>query len=148
MKIGNARVLDTVIGTAVILLVVFLFMKSNFKITDPEYKYYNIDASFNNIDGLCKGGDIKLSGVSIGHVSNIYLNQSNYMAMVQMAIQKEYKVPVDSSFNIVSASLLGGKHIMVEPGIEDVYLKSGDSISNTRSSVNLESMLGRFLFNK
>ena len=49
---------------------------------------------------------------------------------------------------IVTAGLLGEKYIGIVPGAEDTYLKNGDEIEQTQSSLVLEDLIGKFLFNK
>ena len=47
---------------------------------------------------------------------------------------------------IVSASLLGGKYLALTPGGEDEMLKDGQSITITQSSINLEGLIGQYIF--
>ena len=44
---------------------------------------YTLDAAFNNVSGLKKGAEIQISGVNVGTVRDIRLDQDN-MALVRM----------------------------------------------------------------
>jgi phospholipid/cholesterol/gamma-HCH transport system substrate-binding protein len=46
----------------------------------------------------------------------------------------------------MSASLLGGKFLSLVPGGDERMLKSGDQITLTQSSVNLEDLIGKFIY--
>ena len=56
------------------------------------------------------------------------------------------ELPSDSSAAIVSSGLLGGKYLSLVPGGDDRLLKDGDEITLTQSSVNLEDLIGRYIF--
>ena len=57
------------------------------------------------------------------------------------------QVPSDSSAVISSGGLLGGSFLSVTPGGSETNLKDGGVITVTQSAVNLEDLLGKFIFN-
>ena len=65
-----------------------------------------------------------------------------------MDIDASLKVPKDSSAEISSESLMGGKYVNVSPGGDDEFLKPGDKISLTQSSVSFESLLSKYIFSQ
>ena len=87
-----------------------------------------------------------MSGVTIGHVAHIAINKKTFKAIVSMDIDESLKIPKDSSAEIVSESLMGGKYVNLAPGGDDEILKSGDTISLTQSSVSLEGLLSKYVF--
>ncbi len=68
------------------------------------------------------------------------------LAEYDEAILKDTKLPVDSSASIVSSGLLGEKYIQLVPGSEDKMFASGGKVQFTQSAVNLEEMIGKFMF--
>jgi phospholipid/cholesterol/gamma-HCH transport system substrate-binding protein len=46
----------------------------------------------------------------------------------------------------MSASLLGGKFLAIVPGGDDKMLKNGEEITLTQSAVNLEDLIGKFIY--
>lgn len=107
-----------------------------------------IRAKFSNIDGIEIGSDIKLSGVKIGTVSEKSIDPNNYKAILSLSISNDIALPKDSSANVVSSGILGGKYIEIRPGSDDKYLGDGDSIIYTQSSVSLEDLIGKIAFSK
>jgi phospholipid/cholesterol/gamma-HCH transport system substrate-binding protein len=49
---------------------------------------------------------------------------------------------------IASSGLIGGKYLSISPGGAEEVLKNGDRIEYTQSSVNFETLLGKYIFNK
>jgi phospholipid/cholesterol/gamma-HCH transport system substrate-binding protein len=89
---------------------------------------------------------VLISGVKIGEVLTKELDKNNYNALITLSINKEIKLPLDTSAEIASANLMGDKYISLVPGAETELLKDGDAIEFTQSSINLEGLLTKFFF--
>ena len=61
-------------------------------------------------------------------------------------MQDGLQLPKDSSAEITSDGLLGGKYVSLSPGGDSAMLKPGQTITITQSSVSLEQLLGKFIF--
>jgi phospholipid/cholesterol/gamma-HCH transport system substrate-binding protein len=107
---------------------------------------YTLYARFDHIDGLSVGNDVKIAGVKVGSVTNTAVDLKSYSAIVTMALRDDVKLPKDSSAEIDSESLLGGKYINLSPGGDETDLKPGQTITITQSAVSLEQLLGKFIF--
>lgn len=107
---------------------------------------YPLLASFDHIDGLNVGGDVRLAGVKVGTVTNERLDPKTFNAIVTMTVSDDLQLPKDTAASITSESLLGGKYISLSPGGDSTNLKPGQSITITQSSVSLEELLGKFIF--
>ncbi|HQT38472.1 MAG TPA: outer membrane lipid asymmetry maintenance protein MlaD [Acidocella sp.] len=107
---------------------------------------YPLTAQFSNIGGLTVGADVKLGGVTVGHVTDEHLDPQTYAAIVTLQIDNDVKVPADTSASISSDGLLGGNYVGLSPGGSDTMLKPGQSFSVTQSAVNIEDLLGKFIF--
>ncbi len=107
---------------------------------------YPLQAQFGSIGALTVGADVKIGGVVVGHVSSEALNPTTYAAMVTLAINKGIQVPDDSSASITSDSLLGGSYVAISPGGSNNMLKPDASFQVTQSAVNIEDLLGKFIF--
>jgi phospholipid/cholesterol/gamma-HCH transport system substrate-binding protein len=94
------------------------------------------------------GSDVRLSGVKVGLISDITVDPSTFMAQVKFSLRDEIKLPVDSSAEIVSDGLLGGKYLALVPGGDEETLSSGSEIAYTQASVSLEAMIGQLIFSK
>ena len=103
----RSNIFETFIGAIVIILAVsFLFY--SFSITDNNAEgTYNINATFNRIDGIQIGSDVRLSGIKIGSVSKSSLNQTTYEAQLVLIIDNSIKIPDDSSAKLPWMGYLG-----------------------------------------
>lgn len=138
--------IEAVMGAVVIAVAgVFLF----FAYDSSQLKTitgYQIIAKFDRIDGLAMGNDVRMCGVKVGTVSSLELDNENYLAVVTMDIAPDIKLPEDSSAEIVSESLLGGKFVALVAGGDDKMIKAGGEIKFTQAAVNLEALIGQFIF--
>ena len=138
-------IIETALG-ALVLFIAGAFLMFSYKTADvQEVSGYEIFANFTGVGGLKPGDQVMISGVKIGSVLSIELNE-NYLARVKMSIDDSIELPEDTAATITSESLLGGKYMELIPGAEDFYLADGDVISSTQAPQNLEQLLGQFIF--
>ena len=52
----------------------------------------------------------------------------------------------DAIASVRSTGLIGGKFIKITPGGSDDILQPGETISETESSVSLEELIGKYIF--
>ena len=107
---------------------------------------YTLTAAFDRIDGLPQGADVRVSGVKVGTVEAQALDFDTFQAVLTFRIDKRVKLPDDSSAEIQSESLLGGKFVALVPGGSDKSIPEGGRIRLTQSAMNLEQLIGRFIF--
>jgi len=134
-------------GVAVLALaagfVVFALGNTGTKAT-PSYKLY---ARFDDVGGLAAGSDVRMAGVKIGQVDKVYLDPKTYQAVVSFRVDKDVKLSTDSSAQIATSSLLGGASLAINEGGADDNLHDGQTMTVTQSAVNIEDLLGKFIFN-
>ena len=140
------RVPELTAGFAVIVIAAFFLVYALRGAGEINTGGYPLQAQFGSIGGLTVGADVKIGGVVIGHVSSEALNPTTYAAIVKLAINDNIKVPDDSSASITSDGLLGGSYIAISPGGSNNMLKPGASFPVTQSAVNIEDLLGKFIF--
>ena len=80
-------------------------------------KGYRIQASFNNVQELKEGDQVKLAGVEIGYVEDITLEAGK--ARVTMKIQQRYQVKADCRAIIRFVGLMGQNYVALEGGTEE-----------------------------
>ena len=107
---------------------------------------YALTAKFDRIDGLSVGSDVRLAGVKVGSISEARIDPQSYLAVVTLTVQDGIKLPRDSSAEVTSDGLLGGKFLSLTPGGDTRMLPPGGAITITQSSVSLEQLLGKFIF--
>ncbi|PHI21176.1 hypothetical protein CEQ90_03915 [Lewinellaceae bacterium SD302] len=103
-------------------------------------------ALYGAVDGLSVGSPLRISGVNIGSVSSIELDQQTRLVKVIMEVNEGYNIPPNSIAYIASDGLLGGMKIDVvydKPCLADGSdcLKSGSQIEGRERGM-LSSFLG------
>ncbi len=138
------RVIETVVGFVVICLAIFSFMFF-YKISDSgeDGEGYFLNAYFQNIEGVAEGNDVKLSGIKIGYIDNVTLENGTYFAVARLKIKKGIDIPSDSRAIVSTSGLLGGKYIRINPGSADDNLKENGKFKFTQSSINIEDLLSK-----
>ena len=140
--------LETLVGVLVLLFAAY-FLHSAYSSTgnlQHDDDSYIISASFQKVDGINPGGDVKISGIKIGKIHSMELDTSNFHAVVKISLPNHLKIPDDSSATIVSNGLIGDKYISITAGASDEYLAEGDYIEFTQSSVIIEELIAKFMF--
>ena len=140
------NLLETIMGAVVLCVAGFFVITAYMNSGIARADGYNVIAAFDRVDGVTTGTDVKVGGIKIGSVAATNLNPSTYRAEITMDIKKEVKLPVDSTAEISSDGLLGGKFVNIVPGADDAMLKNNSHIQYTQSSINLEQLLGKFAF--
>ena len=140
-------VVETALG-ALVIGVAALFLIFSYKIANvgAGSDGYEVTAHFSGIGGLQAGDDVQISGVKIGTVSAVELDEETYLARVRMQVMPDVKLPTDTAALISSESLLGGRYLALEPGAEEDMIKPGGIIEYTQAPQNLEQLLGQFIF--
>ncbi len=144
----NRNLIETLIGFLVLLIAAIFFFFS-YKIADVRKleKTYELKAKFDQVEGITVGSDVAISGIKVGTVNDLTLDESSYSALMTIAIRNSVKIPSDSSAKIVSQGILGGKYVSIEAGADAEMLENGDQIQYTQSSLNLEGLISKFAFN-
>lgn len=142
------NMVETAIGFAVLFIAAwFLIYAFKIKNMNTDNEGYLITARFQSADGIYNGSDIMVAGIKIGEVDSMELDRETFHAVTKLRISEDFKLPIDSEASIVSSGFLGSKFVSIIPGIEEDDLKDGDPIIRTHSSVNLESLIGKFMYN-
>ena len=106
---------------------------------------YTVIAQFDNIAGVKKGASVQVAGVTVGQASKIWLDDEGY-ANVALLVEKSLELPVDSTASVKSQGLIGDKFIALSPGGDEELFKEGDLLTDTESSVDIESLISKFAF--
>jgi len=112
----------------------------------PQSSGTALTAEFDRVDGLNDGADVRIGGVKVGSVTDLRIDPRTFQAVVALRVRPDIQLPSDSSAEVTSEGLLGGKYISIVPGGGDRILRDGGRITETQGSVSLESLLGRFIF--
>lgn len=107
---------------------------------------YTLYARFDHVDGLSVGADVRLAGVKVGTVTAQTIDPKTFLATVSFTVRTGIQLPKDTSASITAEGLLGGNYLSLAPGGDEAMLQPGQTITITQSAVNLEELLGKFIF--
>ena len=106
---------------------------------------YIINAQFDNVSGIKKGAAVQVAGVVVGEVSKMWLGDRGY-AYLALRIDKTVKVPVDSLASVKSQGIIGDRFIQLNLGKDEKVFPQGGIIRNTKSALDIESLISKFAF--
>ncbi len=109
---------------------------------------YLLEARFHNIGGLKARAPVKSSGVRVGRVESIALDNDNYEAVVTLRIDEKFTFTRDTIASILTSGLLGEQYIGLDAGGDPAMLKAGEKIIKTQDAFVMEKLIGQFMFNK
>tara|TARA_B100000524_G_C23542415_1_gene331734 strand:+ start:253 stop:690 length:438 start_codon:yes stop_codon:yes gene_type:complete len=140
--------IEVLMGAVVIVTAVFFLIFGMRSIDNNQKDGYNISLVFGSSAGLKSGDNVKISGINVGKITKLDLNLEDYNALIHVKLNKEVKIPDDSTARITSSSLLGGNYLDIVPGSSETYLKPRDIIYDTSDSVSFIDLLGKVVFSK
>jgi phospholipid/cholesterol/gamma-HCH transport system substrate-binding protein len=144
--------IETVLG-AVVLVVAALFMVFAYSSADlQKVQGYEISAYFPMVDGLKEGTDVKINGVKVGSITRMDLvtepGPHQYLVNVRMTIKPNVLLPMDTVAMVASESLLGGKYMSLEIGVDDEMIKTDGTgkITRTQAPMRLDDLIGQLIY--
>jgi phospholipid/cholesterol/gamma-HCH transport system substrate-binding protein len=107
---------------------------------------YRVEARFGSIAGLKEGAAVQVAGVPVGKVSRIHLDPEMYEAVVELSLNNDVRLTVDSIASIRTAGIIGDRYVSISPGGFSEYIKPGGEIEETESAINLEELISKYIF--
>ena len=142
----SSNLVESLIG-ALVLIIAGWFLVYAYERTEGGLSGgYTLQASFERIDGLGIGADVRLSGIKVGSIVASELDPKTYQAIVRFSVTDEVKLPLDTAAAITSEGLLGGTYLSLRPGGSLENLAPGDEIQETQDAVDLIGLIGKFMY--
>ncbi|MBT4879793.1 MAG: outer membrane lipid asymmetry maintenance protein MlaD [Alphaproteobacteria bacterium] len=145
----RTNLLETIMGAIVLVIaaviLIFAYTSRNAAKLNGAYE---LTAKFDRVDGLLKGSDVRVSGIKVGTVTTETLDPSTFLAIVTISVNSDIKLPVDTSAEVVSEGLLGGKYLALVPGGSDDIIQHGGEIKYTQAAISIESLIGQYIFSQ
>lgn len=145
---GKKTAIETAVGVFVLIGLICLGYLT-IKLGKMELlgdNFYYLQARFQNATGVKKGAQVEIAGVPVGQVDSITLDRQKQMALIKMKIQKGIQVTDDVIASVKTAGLIGDRFIKLSPGGSDKILKSGDTITETESAIDIEELVSKYVF--
>ena len=144
----RANYFETILGFLTILIsCIFLIKLIAVNSNDSSEKYYDLNAKFLKVGGLIVGNDVKMSGVKIGVVNRVYLDD-DFLANVEFKVFSNIKIPQESVVAISSDGILGNKYLSVIPQNRNSkdFFKQGDNFANVIDFESIEDQVSKIIF--
>jgi phospholipid/cholesterol/gamma-HCH transport system substrate-binding protein len=145
-------VFETILGAVVLavagLFLVFAYNSSDLKVV----KGYQVTANFPMVDGLKEGIDVKVNGVKVGSVTGLNLittpGPNQFLVRVSMVVDPSIHLPTDTMAMVSTESLLGGKYMSLEPGVDDeeIHTDGTGRITRTQAPMRLDDLIGQVIY--
>ena len=97
-------------------------------------------ASFDEIGGLRRRAPIRISGVRVGQIVAVDLDEF-LRARLTLDLDPNLELPVDTRAEIRTQGVLGNQYLALEPGAEDELLEAGDEIAFTTGALVFERLV-------
>lgn len=109
---------------------------------------FELSARFDSASGLRPGADVELAGVPVGRVVSVTLDPdpTRSQAIVHIKLDKNLRLSDDSMASIKTSGLIGDKYVSLSRGGSETELKPGDTITETESPMDLESLIAKYAF--
>ncbi|MDR0942449.1 MAG: MlaD family protein [Holosporales bacterium] len=121
------NILEAVIGGIVLVVVLFLMCVAYFASGAKVKDGYVLIARFDDVGGISVGSDVKLNGMKVGTIKNLYID-TNYQVKAELLLKNEIRIPNDSAASIVTDGIMGNKFVGISVGFSTEKFKPGDEI--------------------
>ena len=138
--------IETVLGGLVLVVAAMFLLFAYSTANIRSVKGYQVTADFLKVGGLTRGSDVRVSGITIGTVSDQQLDPKTFSARVTMTIKPEVQLPTDTVASIVGEGLLGGKYVNLTPGQAKERIPAGGKVAQAKDFQSLEDMVGQIIF--
>ena len=119
----------------ILFIIIFFYQSSG-----NSNKKITFETIFTYAEGLSIGSDVEMSGIKIGEVDNISLNQNNDV-YVSGFIKSDIDIPDDSILLIRSNGIFGKKSLLIEPGFGTALNKNNYLFTQTKDSYSIDMLL-------
>ena len=142
---SNSKIETAVGGMVLLTAIIFIFYVANVTNSVGGNNGLTLKASFRSADGITAGTDVRMAGVKIGTVTDMWLDPESFRAQIIFSLREDLKIPDDSGVAVSQDGLLGGTFVEVIPGGSEFELQDGAEFLDTQGSVSLVSLLLKFV---
>lgn len=107
---------------------------------------YSLFARFTSVSGLRTGSLVYISGIEVGRVETLAMDQEKQKAVVEIRIRNDIKIYDDAIASIKTEGLIGDMHLSIDPGGAGALLKPDATITETQSAVNIADLISKYAF--
>jgi phospholipid/cholesterol/gamma-HCH transport system substrate-binding protein len=107
---------------------------------------YPLFARFTSVTGLRVGSLVYISGIEVGRLEKLTMDQERQKALVEIRIRNGVKIFDDAIVSIKTEGLIGDMHLSIDPGGAGTLLKGGGTITETQPAVDIVDLISKYAF--
>jgi phospholipid/cholesterol/gamma-HCH transport system substrate-binding protein len=107
---------------------------------------YTLFARFTSVTGLRAGSLVYISGIQVGRVEKLNMDQESQKAVVEIRIRNPIKIYDDAIASIKTEGLIGDMHLSIDPGGAGTLLKPGEAITETQPPIDIADLISKYAF--
>jgi phospholipid/cholesterol/gamma-HCH transport system substrate-binding protein len=141
---GSRLIRSGFIGLVLIVLVIAVGLQPQTLLSWATSLHYR--ALFSEAGGLTAGNDVKVSGVTVGRVTDVSLSRGK--ALVGFTLDGKVRLGSETTAHIRTGTVLGARMLTLEPaGTEALHVADTIPVSRTSSPYSLTNAVGDFTNN-
>ena len=107
---------------------------------------YPLFAKFTSVSGLRAGSLVYISGIEVGRVEKLSMDQKSQKAAVELRIRNDIKIYDDAIASIKTEGLIGDMHLSIDPGGAGTLLTPGGMITETQPPIDIADLISKYAF--
>jgi phospholipid/cholesterol/gamma-HCH transport system substrate-binding protein len=107
---------------------------------------YPLFAKFTSVSGLRAGSIVYISGIEVGRVEKLTMDQKSQKAVVEIRIRNDIKIYDDAIASIKTEGLIGDMHLRIDPGGAGTVLGPGGTITETQPPLDIADLVSKYAF--
>ena len=107
---------------------------------------YPLFAKFTTVTGLRAGSLVYISGIEVGRVEKLSMDQKSQKAVVELRIRNDIKIYDDAMASIKTEGLIGDMHLSIDPGGAGTLLQPGGTITETQPPLDIADLISKYAF--
>jgi phospholipid/cholesterol/gamma-HCH transport system substrate-binding protein len=107
---------------------------------------YSLFAKFTSVSGLRAGSIVYISGIEVGRVEKLTMDQKSQKAVVEIRIRNDIKIYDDAIASIKTEGLIGDMHLSIDPGGAGTVLEPGGTITETQPPLDIADLVSKYAF--
>ena len=107
---------------------------------------YPLSARFSSVTGLRAGSLVYISGIEVGRVEKLTIDQESQRASVEIRIRNDIRIYDDAIASIKPEGLIGDMYISIDPGGAGTLLKPGGTIIETQPPLDITDLISKYAF--
>jgi hypothetical protein len=129
MGLSNAAKVGIITLSATVLLATLILWKTEIFMVGQGYE---VIASFDNIEGLTLGSEVRFRGSKVGKVTKI--DPGPFDIKIYSVVEKDLQIPADSTLRVAYDGIVGMKFLEIRPGTSEAMYTSKQVLFGTRTA--------------